>query len=158
MRPLYIFDLDGTLADPEHRKAWLKMDQLGDRKWREFYRACRLDAPIFPVIETLDRLLRTNAEIWIVSGRSEEVAGMTRDWLRLYVPNFFADLDIYPARLYLRREGDHRTDEALKQEFLDQMLPADRLRLVAAFEDRDRVVAMWRRNGVPCFQVAPGEF
>ena len=27
-----------------------------------------------------------------------------------------------------------------------------------AFDDRDRVVAMWREEGVPCFQVAPGDF
>ena len=31
-------------------------------------------------------------------------------------------------------------------------------RLIAVFEDRDRVVAMWRDAGVPCFQVAPGDF
>lgn len=31
-------------------------------------------------------------------------------------------------------------------------------RLVMTFDDRDRVVAMWRRNGVVCAQVAPGDF
>jgi hypothetical protein len=31
-------------------------------------------------------------------------------------------------------------------------------RLVAVFEDRDRMVKMWRAAGVPCFQVAEGEF
>ena len=31
-------------------------------------------------------------------------------------------------------------------------------RLVAVFDDRDRVVAMWSAAGVPCFQVAAGEF
>jgi hypothetical protein len=38
------------------------------------------------------------------------------------------------------------------------MLVDDRQRLVAAFDDRDRVVQMWRAAGVTCFQVAPGEF
>ena len=31
-------------------------------------------------------------------------------------------------------------------------------RIVATFDDRNRVVAMWRDAGIPCFQVAPGEF
>jgi hypothetical protein len=30
--------------------------------------------------------------------------------------------------------------------------------LMAVFDDRDKVVAMWRRNGVACFQVAEGNF
>ena len=38
------------------------------------------------------------------------------------------------------------------------MSPEDRARLVMVFDDRDRVVNMWRRNGVVCAQVAPGDF
>jgi hypothetical protein len=29
---------------------------------------------------------------------------------------------------------------------------------IMAFDDRARVVKMWRDNGVPCCQVAPGDF
>jgi len=38
------------------------------------------------------------------------------------------------------------------------MLTEDKSRLVAVFDDRDRVVKMWRDVGVTCFQVADGEF
>jgi hypothetical protein len=58
----------------------------------------------------------------------------------------------------MRPIGDSRPDDVLKQEFLDRMLIVDRERLVAVFDDRDKVVAMWRRNGIACFQVAPGNF
>jgi hypothetical protein len=47
---------------------------------------------------------------------------------------------------------------ALKKQWLDSMLVDDRQRLVAVFDDRSSVVKMWRDAGVPCFQVAPGEF
>ena len=40
----------------------------------------------------------------------------------------------------------------------EEMRPEDRARLVAVFEDRKRVVDMWRENGVTCYQVAPGDF
>jgi hypothetical protein len=49
-------------------------------------------------------------------------------------------------------------DDQLKESWLKAMSPEDRARLVMTFDDRDRVVAMWRRNGVVCAQVAPGDF
>jgi hypothetical protein len=29
---------------------------------------------------------------------------------------------------------------------------------MCTFDDRDKVVKMWRDNGIICFQVAPGDF
>jgi len=58
----------------------------------------------------------------------------------------------------MRRSGDFTPDDVLKKQWLDSMLPEDRERLVCVFDDRDRVVKMWRDNGVTCLQVAPGEF
>jgi len=60
--------------------------------------------------------------------------------------------------LTMREEGDFTPDDELKEKWLHGMLQEDRLRLVAVFDDRDRVVQMWRRNGYACFQVADGEF
>ena len=31
-------------------------------------------------------------------------------------------------------------------------------KFLCVYDDRDKVVAMWRRNGVACFQVAEGDF
>lgn len=39
---------------------------------------------------------------------------------------------------------------------LDGTLPRERIAMV--FDDRDKVVAMWRRQGLTCLQVAPGDF
>ena len=147
MKPLYIFDLDGTLANCEHRK-----HHLDAKDWRAFYAACDQDAPIIPVIHTLITLWRDN-DVWIFSGRSDEVRGKTMHWLGEHVGIYLDEHSVV-----MRREGDHRPDDVLKQEFLDRMLDEDRNRLVACFDDRDRVVAMWRKNGIACFQVAPGEF
>lgn len=153
-RPLYIFDLDGTLADCLHRKHYL--DDVEDpTRWRKFYAACHLDRPIAAVIDVLERLRVTGAEIWIFSGRSDEVRAQTVDWLTKHTSFMSWDLE---TQLVMRRAGDHRGDEELKYEMLTSMLKEDRDRLVAIFDDRDRVVKMWREAGVPCFQVAPGDF
>ena len=154
MTPLYIFDLDGTLALIEHRQHIL---ECTDRdKWRRFYAACDLDTANLPVISTLELLRKTGAEVWIFTGRSGEVRDKTVAWLAAHTSLTNQELD-GPA-LNMRTESNYTPDDVLKKQWLDSMLEVDRQRLVAVFEDRDRVVAMWRAAGVPCFQVAPGEF
>jgi hypothetical protein len=34
----------------------------------------------------------------------------------------------------------------------------DKSDILCIFDDRDKVVKMWRSNGIACFQVAPGDF
>lgn len=153
MRPLYIFDLDGTLALIEHRRHILSWET--DNKWRHFYAQCHLDAPNVPVIETMERL-RLTSEIWVFSGRSDEVKDKTVEWLAANTT--FTAAELYGPMMTMREAGDHTPDDLLKERWLLGMLDDDRERLVAAFDDRDRVVAMWRHHNVTCFQVAPGEF
>ena len=58
----------------------------------------------------------------------------------------------------MRRSGDFTPDERLKEMWYSDMAFDDQQRLVATFDDRQRVVDMWRRHSVTCFQVAPGNF
>ena len=152
-RPLYIFDLERTIALCEHRKHFL--DQGGSERWRLFYAACDRDEPNAPVVRVMETLRHNGADVWFFSGRSDEVRDKTVAWLAQHTS--FASWELDTA-LVMRQSHDHRPDDELKKEFLDHMLVEDRLRLVAVFDDRDRVVRMWRDNGVMCFQVAPGAF
>lgn len=154
MKPLYIFDLDGTLALIGHRRHILERETRD--KWRHFYAACDKDTPNAPVIATMERLRHAGAEVWIFSGRSDEVRDKTIAWLAQHTS--FMTHDLEGPMLQMRTEGDYTSDDVLKKQWLDSMLHEDRERLVATFDDRDRVVQMWRDNGVTCFQVAPGEF
>ncbi|MFY9184399.1 MAG: hypothetical protein WBJ45_08100 [Limnohabitans sp.] len=150
MKPLYIFDLDGTLALIEHRRHLVE----GETKdWRAFFAACVDDEPNTPVIDTLLRLLDTGCDVWVWSGRSSEVMKPTRDWLAEHLGD-----SAHGVPLCMRVEGDYTPDEQLKSAWLDAMKAYDRRRLVAVFDDRQKVVDMWRDRGVACFQVAPGGF
>ena len=60
-------------------------------------------------------------------------------------------------RLYLRRDGDFRTDDITKKEIFEKIL-TDGFRPQLALDDRDQVVSMWRSIGLPCFQVREGNF
>lgn len=153
MKPLYIFDLDGTLALIGHRRHHVECAR-DEQNWTAFYAACVDDLPNMPVVKTLRALVQSGADIWIFSGRSDEVESQTIDWLMRHT--------VWSSRndlvLEMRHEGDHTPDDVLKRGWLNGMLAEDRERLVAVFEDRDRMVKMWRDAGVACFQVAPGEF
>jgi hypothetical protein len=155
MKPLYIFDLDGTLALIEHRRHMIDSD-LGNHDWTGFYAACVDDAPNAPVIRVMEMLLQTNAEVWIFSGRSDEVRTQTIAWLAAHT-RFTAD-ELAGPMLTMRAARDYTPDDTLKKSWLDAMLPQDRARLQCTFDDRDRVVKMWRAAGVSCFQVAAGDF
>jgi len=154
MKPLYIFDLDGTVALIDHRRHILD-DKADSQRWRRFYALCDKDQPNKPVISTMELLRLTGAEIWFFSGRSDEVRDKTEAWLVEHTS--FMSWEI-GNHLMMRKAGDYTADDKLKKEWLDAMLVDDRNRLIAAFDDRDRVVKMWRDSGVTCFQVAPGEF
>ena len=58
----------------------------------------------------------------------------------------------------MRTDGDYTPDDELKEFWLNKLNGGGFSRLVAVFDDRNKVVAMWRRHGVRCFQVAPGDF
>ena len=163
MTPLYIFDLDGTLALTEHRQHILA-DVQNPHRWRDFFAACVNDEPNLPVIRTLQALRRSGAECWIWSGRSDAVRPQTVEWLtkngcfgRLTGTLPWWPLGA-PERFRMRPDGDFTPDEQLKFGWLADLEPPERSRLTAVFDDRDKVVEMWRENGVPCFQVARGAF
>ncbi len=137
-----VFDMDGTLADLTHRRHFV---ETKPKDWRSFFAACKDDAPIPHVITVLNDLSEMN-EIEVWSGRPERCRSATEKWLYDHV-----GAEMPPLRM--RADGDYRADDIVKEEFLGKYGKPD-----LVFDDRDRVVAMWRRNGIPCFQVAPGAF
>jgi len=148
---IVIADLDGTIALIEHRRHWLDVskhpDMLSDERWRRFFADCVDDQPNNPVINTLQALDDADYEIHIFSGRSDEVHRETVKWLE--------DFDIPYHYLRMRPAGDFTPDEELKRQWIEEYDLAD---ILCVFDDRAKVVQMWRELGLACFQVAPGDF
>lgn len=138
-----ISDLDGTLANIEHRRHFITD---GRRDWTGFFRACSDDLPIWPVITVVQNLLGSGHRVDIWSGRSDEVRAETKEWLDRF--------GLGQLPLKMRQARDHTADQLLKESWLmAEPTPPDMV-----FDDRDKVVAMWRRHGIICAQVAPGNF
>src|SRR5258708_3971922 len=143
----YIFDIDGTVADISHRLHHIKSTP---KDWDSFFARCDADVPIPHIIDVAQSLaLRTDRCVVYVSGRSDQCRSQTEAWLLAH--------GLPGRRLYMRKAGDHRDDDVVKGELLDQ-LRADDLEPIMAFDDRNHVVRMWRERGIPCAQVAEGDF
>lgn len=141
----YLFDIDGTLADLTHR---LHHIQKHPKDWDSFFDECANDAPIAHVLD-LASALSNSTTLVFVSGRSDRARKATEAWL---VKQGLKD---YP--LYMRKDGDHRPDHQVKGELLER-IRADGWEPIMAFDDRNQVVQMWRAKGIPCAQVADGNF
>lgn len=141
-----VFDLDGTLALIDHRRHMVECQRPN---WPSFFRACAHDKPNRPVIRTAEIMRRAGLEIWIVSGRSDEVRRITEKWLKRHSVPY--------DQLIMRRAGDRTPDHTLKARWVAELNLSPE-NVLAVYDDRDSVVAMWRRRGFACFQVAPGDF
>jgi len=148
-----IFDLDGTLANIETRRV-ISIKENGKMDWDIFFdpNNISLDTPNRPVI-TIARLLKESGHrIVILSGRSKVTKDATRDWLK----QFDVPFDVLKMRPN-NKEFKFIPDDQLKKLWLDQLFP-NTDDVLCVFDDRDKVVKMWRENGLPCLQVAEGNF
>lgn len=148
-----IFDLDGTLALIDDRRAVSTKDN-GKMDWDTFFdpKNIQLDKPNWPVILMAQTLKKAGHRIVIFSGRSKATKDATRDWLK--------NLDIPFDVLKMRPTGGGlkwMKDDLLKKKWLDDLFP-NTDDIICVFDDRDKVVQMWRDNGITCFQVADGNF
>lgn len=140
----FVFDLDGTIADHSHRHHHVLTEP---KNWDSFFSECVNDKPYPHVIAALKAHLAAGHRVEIWSGRSAVVEQETRAWLLAH--------DIDPILLtHMRPVDDHTADDTLKENWLKA---CDR-KPDAIYEDRTLVVDMFRKNGIPCFQVAPGNY
>jgi hypothetical protein len=150
---IYVFDLDGTLCNIDHRLHHIKKDKPD---WKAFNEACIEDKAIENVVYIADALYEFH-DIIILTGRSEEYLDQTKTWLSTHT-------FLYPGKIeiLMRPTGDFRPDHIVKKELLDNYLVSKESisskDIAAIFEDRQSVVNMWRENGYKCLQVAPGDF
>ena len=146
---IYIFDIDGTIADITHRLHFILEEP---KDWDAFFMAAADDQPIWEVITVARALKAAGHTLIMLSGRSEISRSITVAWLLKYrVPCH---------HLYMRTKDDHREDNIVKSELLDKVVEAQHelANIGGVFEDRQQVVDMFRARGLRVFQVAKGDF
>jgi len=133
----FIVDVDGTLA---HIPEGGRNPYDGSRAHEDV-----LDVAVARVVNILEQ----SHSIVIMSGRDEDHRAVTEKWL--------LDNNVNYDLLYMRAAGDKRADHIVKLELFDKQLRHD-FHVVGVFDDRNRVVQMWRDIGLKCFHVQEGNF
>ena len=149
-----IFDLDGTLADITKRRE-MSTKENGKIDWDIFFNPNNIwfDLPNKPVI-TMAQLLSERHRIVIFSGRSKATKDETKRWLQ----KFDVPFDILKMRP-TSNDWKFMPDDELKQHWLDSLFKDEKKQdILCVFDDRQKVVDMWRKNGITCFQVDEGKF
>ena len=134
---ILVVDIDGTIALRNGREAfdWDHLDT---------------DVPNAGVIELVRSVHNSGHQILFISGRHEKLRQPTQEWLDFHV--------LIPGQLLMRRNGDTRPDDVIKEEILLEYV-SDLSEILAVLDDRNRVVRMWREKlNLLCLQVAEGNF
>ena len=162
-----IFDLDGTLADIDERKQKSQIDN-GKMDWDIVFdpENIKLDKPKPEVIKCAQMFHQQGYKIVIFSGRNDRSFHSTKEWLSQHEvpydllvcrPDKFKDeswpvADGNPATYKMR----FMPDQILKKEMLDTFVDINDVFII--FEDRKKVVDMWRELGLTCFEVEEAIF
>ncbi|OAO01574.1 hypothetical protein A8B75_14450 [Sphingomonadales bacterium EhC05] len=142
-----LFDIDGTLANIEHRLKHLHKDKPD---WKAFNAEIGGDTPNAPVVALYKSLWAADSfELILVTGRNERSRSLTEQWL--------AWNEIPFGQILMRQDNDYRADHIIKQEILESLLTAGKV-IEFVVDDRQQVVDMWRRNGITCLQCDVGDF
>ena len=141
-----IFDMDGTLADCDHRKHFVE----GKKKYFDkFYDAMGEDTKNDVVCGLCNMYSLNSWHIIICTGRPESYREITEKWLK--------DKGIFYNELMMRPDArKFDPDYKVKQTMLDDILKVRKVHV--SVDDRKQVVDMWRSNGITCLQVADGGF
>jgi len=132
-----IFDIDGTLAHTQGKRNifdWENVDADSlDEKMRESIISYR----------------KNGYMIILLTGRDGLSKEKTINWLRNNnVPYDF---------LFMKNENDFRKDTVFKSEVYENMIKPN-FKVLCVYEDRSRVVSMWRNLGLRCYQVDDGRY
>lgn len=139
--PTVCVDIDGVLADATHRQYMLDYHD-----WDSFFMAVGDDALLEPQAALLE-LLNDGHVISLVTSRPAWIGDLTVNWLDRCGVRW--DL------LIMRSNGDYRRAPQVKANAVEQ-LRANGFDPMLAFDDDERNVAAYERQGVPCVYIHSG--
>jgi hypothetical protein len=150
MTKLFIFDIDGTLADCSHRLHFIKEKP---KNFKEFEAQCDKDVPIRWAI-WLNRAVAEysvgQGVIVILTGRHESMRIETEAWLD--------NNCVFYNQLLMRPNNVNEPDNIFKPKMLKEFIQGTDLEVQFILEDRARVCEAYRQAGFNVLQCAKGDY
>lgn len=140
-------DLDGTLCDIRHRLKYVKGE--GKKNWKAFFEAIPEDEVYWEVERIINLERKHHTEIILCSGRPDDYRTLTETWLLNHVIPY--------DNLVMRPRHNFKSDDITKLMLYEYEIEPF-FEVLYVLDDRQSVVDMWRKNGLRCLQVRPGDF
>ena len=140
MSKICIFDIDGTLADIEHRLHHIKPTDGSKKKWGTFFYEAKNDK-VYQHTKLINFLMHTSeVEIYLVTGRPDNLREDTQVWLMRN--------DIRYDHLLMRPAAERKPDYEVKKDLFNLHLADRKDDVICVFEDRLPVAKMWTELGL----------
>lgn len=152
MIPAIIIDIDGTLANIDHRRQFV----TGGRKaWNLFDSECKKDTPNDWCVKIVNSITTSpytrDISILFVSGRKERYREITEAQISTWT---FARLDIGSLFfLFMRPDEDFSEDTKIKKEIYENHIK-DKYNVLFCIDDSENIVQLWRSLGLICLDCA----
>ena len=108
MKDIILCDIDGTVANNDHRQHFLQ----GNKDWDGFFSDLSNDAPIYPVINLVNEESKKGKKIMFLTGRPERYRYSTTSWLKDYFS--------FEIILYMRPDNDKSNKTLVKRNLFEK--------------------------------------
>ena len=150
---VYVFDIDGTLADCTHRLGLIdkRIHPLAkDRDYNRFFDEVGGDAPIECMVNLCRALINNNEDVVFLTGRPERTRKATVDWLNenglaVGIAMTSSKRDNI-SNLIMRPDDDNRPSEICKKVLICEYFLRSELDKALFFEDAPDNVKMMREE------------
>jgi hypothetical protein len=146
--PAVVFDLDGVLANGDHRQHLLNPTGGRKKDWQTFFSKAGGDALIAEVA-SLTILLDPALHRVLLTARPTTIQQLTLDWL--------SEHSIRWDLLVMRPDREFSPSPVAKRHAVRE-LRAHGFELLLAFDDDRRNVDMFHDEGIPCIYIHSGYY
>ena len=143
-----VVDLDGTLANCDHRRHHVRRTDGLKKDWKAFF-ADIPDDPVNQWCANIIRCMESKYKIVLCTGRDSNQQRNTVEWLKKN--------EISYDDLFMRDRNDSRQDFVTKEVILDFEI-LTRYNPIMFIDDRQQVIDLWRRRGFVALQCDVGDF
>jgi len=130
MKNIILCDIDGTVANNDHRQHFLE-----DKKdWDGFFEALDKDEPIYPIINKVIAENKSGREVIFLTGRPERYRETTKIWLEKYFD--------FKLNILMRKDNDQRNKLIIKREIFDSNFSYNEISCI--YDNDQSLIEMWK--------------
>jgi len=134
MKKIILCDIDGTIANNDHRQHFLE----GKKDWDGFFSELINDEPIFPIINKVIEEYKAGKDIVFLTGRPEKYRYSTSLWLKEYFD--------FELKVLMRKNNDKNNKLKVKKEIFESNFKVNQI--LYCIDNDEELLKQWHEIGL----------